>query len=130
KVSYGLDIPAAFEEMAERVPIQDLGYVAMAIQIQQESGGNLVESLSKLSTVIRGRFRMFRKVKALTAEGRFSAWFLSVFPFALIFIIQLIKPDYYTQVMNLPVFPYLVGVTVILLTVNVIAMRIITKLKV
>src|SRR5262245_26153561 len=116
--------------MAGLVPVQDLGYVAMAIQIQQESGGNLVESLSKLSTVIRGRFRMFRKVRALTAEGRFSAWFLSVFPVALIFIVQLIKPDYYTQVMDIPVFPYLVAATLILLIINVVAMRMITNLKV
>jgi len=130
KVSYGLDIPASFQEMADRVPLQDLGYVSMAIQIQQESGGNLVESLAKLSAVIRGRFRMFRKVKALTAEGRFSAWFLSAFPFALILIVQMIKPDYYTQVMDVPVFPYLVVATVILLSINVIAMRIITKIKV
>ena len=130
QVSYGQEIPAAFAAMAERVPLQDLGYLSMAIQIQQESGGNLVESLAKLSTVIRGRFRMFRKVKALTAEGRFSAWFLSLFPFALIVIIQLIKPDFYTQVMNIPVFPYLVGITLVLLTINVIAMRIITKIKV
>ena len=130
KVSYGLDIPTAFQEMADRVPVQDLGYVAMAIQIQQESGGNLVESLAKLTAVIRGRFRMFRKVKALTAEGRFSALFLSGFPFALILIVQLIKPDYYTQVMDIPVFPYLVAATIILLTINVIAMRIITNLKV
>jgi tight adherence protein B len=130
QVTYGQDIPAAFAAMAERVPLQDLGYVSMAIQIQQESGGNLVESLAKLSTIIRGRFRMFRKVKALTAEGRFSAWFLSVFPLALIFIVQLIKPDYYTQVMDLPVFPYLVGATVILMVINVIAMRIVTNLKV
>ena len=130
KVSYGLDIPTAFQEMADRVPVQDLGYVAMAVQIQQEAGGNLVESLTKLSAVIRGRFRMFRKVKALTAEGRFSAWFLSMFPVALILIVQLIKPDYYTQVMDIPVFPYLVAATVILLTINVIAMRVITNIKV
>ena len=80
--------------------------------------------------MIRGRFRMFRKVKALTAEGRFSAWFLSFFPFTLIFIIQLIKPDHYTQVMDIPVFPYLVAATFILLTINIIAMRIITNIKV
>src|SRR5258706_1387202 len=108
EISYGQDIPTAFANMSERVPLADLGYLTMAIQIQQESGGNLVESLAKLSTVIRERFRMFRKVKALTAEGRFSAWFLSFFPFFLIFAIQLIKPAYYTQVMGLPVFPYLV----------------------
>src|SRR5262245_61426617 len=130
QITYGQEIPAAFAAMSERVPLQDLGYLSMAIQIQQESGGNLVESLSKLAGVIRGRFRMFRKVKALTAEGRFSAWFLSLFPFVLIFVIQLIKPDYYTQVMNIPAFPYLVMVTIILLLINVIAMRVITKIKV
>jgi tight adherence protein B len=102
----------------------------MAVQIQQESGGNLVESLAKLSTVIRGRFRMFRKVKALTAEGRFSAWFLSLFPIALVFLVLLAKPDYYSQVMDVPSFPYLLGLTLGLLAINVIAMRIITKIRV
>jgi tight adherence protein B len=130
EVSYGQDIPTAFAKMAERVPLPDLGYLTMAIQIQQESGGNLVESLAKLSTVIRERFRMFRKVKALTAEGRFSAWFLSVFPFFLVFGITFVKPDYYTQVMDIPVFNQLVMVTIVLLIINVIAMRIITSLKV
>ena len=130
QVTYGQDIPAAFAAMAERVPLQDLGYLSMAIQIQQESGGNLVESLTKLSTVIRSRFRMFRKVKALTAEGRFSAWFLSFFPIALVLLILLAKPDYYTQVMTVPSFPYLLGVTLGLLAINVIAMRIVTKIRV
>jgi tight adherence protein B len=129
-VSYGQDIPTAFIKMAERVPLPDLGYLSMAIQIQQESGGNLVESLAKLSTVIRERFRMFRKVKALTAEGRFSAWFLSMFPFVLIPIITFIKPDYYTSVMDIPVFNTLVMVTIVLLIINIIAMRVITNLKV
>jgi tight adherence protein B len=130
QVTYGQDIPAAFAAMAERVPLQDLGYLSMAVQIQQESGGNLVESLAKLSTVIRGRFRMFRKVKALTAEGRFSAWFLSLFPIALVFLVLLAKPDYYSQVMDVPSFPYLLGLTLGLLAINVIAMRIITKIRV
>jgi tight adherence protein B len=130
EVSYGQDIPTAFGKMIERVPVADLGYLSMAVQIQQESGGNLVESLAKLSTVIRERFRMFRKVKALTAEGRFSAWFLSIFPLVLVFGIQLVKPDYYTQVMDVPIFPQLVAATVILLMINVVAMRVITNIKV
>ena len=130
EISYGQDIPTAFAKMAERMPVPDLGYFAMAVQIQQESGGNLVESLAKLCAVIRERFRMFRKVKALTAEGRFSAWFLSVFPFVLVLGIQLIKPDYYTQVMDLPIFPQLVAATFFLLGVNIVAMRVITNIKV
>jgi tight adherence protein B len=69
-------------------------------------------------------------VKALTAEGRFSAWFLSIFPLMLVLIIQLVKPDYYTQVMDVPIFPQLVAATIILLAINVVAMRVITTIKV
>ena len=130
QTSYGQDIPSALAEMAERIDIPDLRYLVMAVQIQQDSGGNLVESLSKLSGVIRERFRMYRKVKALTAEGRFSALFLSVFPFALIPIVMLIKPDYYTQVMDYQYFPHAVAAAVVLLFVNIVAMRVITALKV
>jgi len=73
---------------------------------------------------------MFRKIKALTAEGRFSAWFLSIFPFAIAVVITLIKPDYFTQVMDFGIFWDLVGATVFLLAVNVVAMRTITNIKV
>jgi tight adherence protein B len=130
EVSYGMDITTAFEKMAERVPVPDLGYLTMAVQIQQESGGNLIEALAKLGSVIRDRFRMFRKVKAITAEGRFSAWFLSLFPVVLVGGVQLVKPDFYTQVMDFPYFPHLVVATVILLLINVFAMRVITNIKV
>jgi tight adherence protein B len=130
EVSYGQDIPTALANMAKRVPVPDLQYMVMAVQIQQESGGNLVESLSKLCGVIRDRYRMFRKVKALTVEGRFSAWFLSLFPVVIIFGIQAVKPDFYTKVMDFRFFPHLVVLTVILLLVNVIAMRIVTTIKV
>jgi tight adherence protein B len=130
EVSYGMDISTAFAKMAERMPAPDLGYLTMAVQIQQESGGNLIEALAKLGAVIRERFRMFRKVKAITAEGRFSAWFLSLFPVVLVGGIQLVKADFYTQVMDYAYFPHLVVATVILLLINVIAMRVITSIKV
>lgn len=130
EVSYGQDIATAITNLSKRVPVADLRYLAMAVQIQQESGGNLVESLSKLCAVIRERYRMYRKVKALTAEGRFSAWFLALFPVVMIMGIQAVKPDFYTNVMDFPYFPHLVVLTIVLLGVNVIAMRIVTTIKV
>lgn len=130
QVNFGRDVSSTLVEMTRRMGSSDLSYVAMAVQIQQESGGNLVESLSKLADVVRDRFRMFRKVKAITAEGRFSAWMLSLFPIGLIAAIQAVKPDYYTQVMDYPYFPYLVGVVVVMLILNVIAMRVLTTLEV
>jgi tight adherence protein B len=129
-VTYGKPIPMVFAEMRKRVNVPDLAYLAMAVQIQQESGGNLAESLSKLSAVIRDRARMFRKVKALTAEGRFSAWALSFFPLGIAGMIQLIQPNYFTRVADFAYFPHLVVAAVIMLVLNVVMMQVITSLKV
>lgn len=129
-VGYGLSVPDAFRAMIERVPVADLGYLMVAVQIQQEAGGNLVESLSKLATVIRERFRMFRKVKAITAEGRLSAWLLSFFPVLIGVGITVAKPDYYSKVMDFPYFNTLAALTVVMLIVNLLVMVFITKLKV
>lgn len=131
QINYGRDAASTIAEMRSRLGgAGDLGYVAIAVQIQQETGGNLAESLAKLGSVIRERFRMFRKVKAITAEGRFSAWMLSLFPLAIAGAIMLVRPNYYSQVMDFPYFPHLVTLVVLLLAINVVAMRILTTLKV
>jgi tight adherence protein B len=62
------------------------------------SGGNLGEILQNLSTVIRQRFKMRRKVKALAAEGRMSAIMLSSLPIGVFFMIHLVSPDFYGSV--------------------------------
>jgi tight adherence protein B len=130
QASYGKSIPLALEEMQARVPVRDLDYLIVAVQTQQESGGNLVESLGKLSLVIRDRFRMFRKARAITSEGRISAWLLSFFPFLIVGGVLLAKPDYYSQVMNYPHFTGLLVLTLVMLAVNIFAMRILTNLKI
>jgi len=130
KVSYGLTIPDAFREMAERVPLADLGYLIAAVQIHEEAGGNLVESLSKLAGVIRERFRMFRKVKAITAEGRFSAWLLSFFPVLSGIGVLLVKPDYFNNIAGYSYFPYLVAAVAVMLVLNIVVMLTITKIRV
>jgi len=130
KVTYGLTIPEAFKEMHERVPLPDLGFLIVAFQIQSESGGNLVESLAKLANVIRDRFRMFRKVKSMTAEGRLSAWLLSIFPGAIGLAISVVRPGYYDNISQVPYFSVIAVVTVLFLILNVVVMVIITKMRV
>lgn len=130
KVSYGLSVPDAFREMSERVPLADLRYLIAALQIQEEAGGNLIESLTKLCGVIRERFRMFRKVKAVTAEGRMSAWLLSSFPFLIAIGIKMVKPDYFDHALETERFPIIAVVTGILLVINIVVMNAITKIKV
>lgn len=123
EVTYGLDLQEAIDNMNERIDLPDLRYMTVAISIQHNSGGNLAEILAGLSKVIRDRFQMFRKVKAVSAEGRLSAVFLSVFPFVLATLLWLINPTYYSQVADDPMFPFLAGMTVVLLVVNIFVMR-------
>lgn len=97
EMTYGLDLHGALENLRRRVRLQDLDYMVVAITIQHETGGNLAEVLSNLSRVIRDRFRMFQKIKALSAEGRLSAWVISVLPFFVAIIINIINPNYFGQ---------------------------------
>ena len=62
--------------------------------MQKETGGNLAEVLEQISKVVRGRFRLHRKVKTLTAEGRMSAWVLATVPMILFATIWTTTPDY------------------------------------
>lgn len=128
--AYGRDMGEAIQDMAERLDLQDMRFLAVAVTIQQQAGGNLAEILSGLSAVIRSRFRLFRKVKAITAEAKWSGKFLSAFPILALFAIQMIKPDYYDEAMKHPYFipaALLVGV---LLVINLIIMRILVDIKV
>jgi tight adherence protein B len=73
-----------------------------SILVQKETGGNLTELLSKISEVIRGRFKLNRKIKTLSAEGRMSAWVLTLIPFILFVMIMISTPDYLTILTDSP----------------------------
>lgn len=128
--TYGRDIGDALKHMAERLDMQDLRFLAVAVAIQQQAGGNLAEILDGLAKVIRARFRLFRRVKAITAEAQWSGKFLSGFPLACLIFIQVAKPDYYDEVLDHPWFIPACFIVGIMLTLNMIVMRILTNIKV
>lgn len=98
ELTYGLDLEAAMQNLHRRVGQQDLGLLVAAIGLQGKTGGNLAEILGNLSSVIRDRLRMRLKVKALSAEARFSALVLSLLPFVIFAILAVIAPNYYGDV--------------------------------
>jgi tight adherence protein B len=100
ELTYGLDLETALVNLRSRVGQIDLGLVVLAVSIQSKMGGNLAEILSNLSRVIRSRFRLRRKAKSLSAEGRFSAIALSLIPLILFAILWVIAPTYYGLVWN------------------------------
>lgn len=104
EMTYGLDLREALSNVQERIQVPDFGYFVVAVNVQHESGGNLAEVLASLSKVIRGRFRMFRKIRALASEGRFSAKILGALPFVFASITFSMQPDYYLSVSDEPMF--------------------------
>ena len=128
--AYGRDVGDALKEMAERLDMQDLRFLAVAVTIQQQSGGNLAEILAGLAKVIRARFRLFRRVKAITAEAKWSGKFLSAFPLMALVVINVGDPHYYDEVRDHPYFIPACFVVGIFLTVNLLVMRVLTDIKV
>ena len=128
--AYGRDVGEALKEMAERLDMQDMRFLAVAVTIQQQAGGNLAEILAGLAKVIRARFRLFRRVKAITAEAKWSGKFLSAFPLVALVVINLGDPHYYDGVRETDVFiPACIAVGMFL-GVNLFVMRMLTNIKV
>lgn len=98
EITYGADLETAIRDLYFRVGSEDLPLFVTAIAIQSSTGGNLAEILENLSGVIRQRFKMRRKIKALAAEGRASALILSSLPIGIFAAIQFVTPQYYDSV--------------------------------
>jgi tight adherence protein B len=98
EITYGSDLESALRNLYVRLGQDDLPLFVTAVAIQGSTGGNLGEILENLSSVIRDRFKMRRKIRALAAEGRASALILSSLPIAIFLIIQVVAPDFYAHV--------------------------------
>jgi tight adherence protein B len=98
EITYGADLESGLRNLYFRVGQDDLPLFVTAVAIQGTTGGNLGEILQNLSTVIRERFKMRRKIRALAAEARASAMILSSLPIVMFAVIQFVTPDFYASV--------------------------------
>jgi tight adherence protein B len=129
-INYGLDVKQAFMNLLERMPNMTLMTLVTAVVVQRETGGNLAETLSNISGVIRGRFRFSRRVKTLSAEGRLSAWILAMIPFFLFVVIMLTTPSYLPILMQEPAGLKIVAVSFFLQVVGILWLRRILRIEV
>lgn len=109
EITYGSTMIAALEGLNERVGHEDLPLFVTAVAIQNTTGGNLREILDGLSQVIRERQKLRRKVRAISVEGRMSAYILSAVPVLLVLALTFLVPEYYGSVMDEPLTWYLVA---------------------
>ena len=90
----GRDLGDSLDEVAARMGSDDFTWIAQAIAIHREVGGNLAEVLDAVGQTIRERNAIRRQVKALSAEGKLSALVLGGLPFAIIAFLSLTNPAY------------------------------------
>jgi len=90
----GLSPELAMRDLARRTGLLEVKIFVLALLIQQQAGGNLAELLDKLSAIIRERFRVRGKIRALTAEGRMQAAVLLALPPALFLLILVLNRQY------------------------------------
>lgn len=93
--NYGMPMPDALREFAQRIPLLDARFFVTAVLIQRDSGGNLAEVLDNLASVIRDRFRVKRQIRVISAHARLTGWVLIGVPPTLAFALFLINPGHW-----------------------------------
>jgi tight adherence protein B len=96
EIQLGKDVRSSLANLAYRVDAPDLPFFVVAVTMQQETGSNLAEVLGNLSGVIRERFKLYGKVRGLTAMGRASANLLAGWPAVMVGSLYAVNPDYIT----------------------------------
>ncbi len=124
EIGFGQDVTTAVVNLHRRVGQDDLLFLVTAVSVQSQTGGNLAEVLARLATLMRQRSTLQLKVRALSAEGRLSAWFLSAMPFILYGAVRLLSKDYFGELAGSPALvPALVYGGVSLIVSNFVIYR-------
>jgi tight adherence protein B len=130
EINFGVAVPAALTNLANRVPQPDMRHFVIAVLIQRESGGNLTELLANISTLIRERIKLLLKIRVLSAEGKLSAWILCILPFVLAGIINLINPKFMSVLWIDPLGLKLIYAALIFMGIGALWMRKIIRIRV
>lgn len=92
--SLGMSLDDALKDMAGRIESTDFAFFVTAVLIQRQTGGDLSEVLSNISSMVRQRIRLANHVKAKTAEGRFTGYILTAFPGVMFLLVSFMNPEY------------------------------------
>jgi tight adherence protein B len=126
----GLPIEVALQKLAKRVPSLDVHFFVSAVLLQKRTGGNLAEILDKLAYVIRERFKLRGRIRAVSAHGRMTATALSLIPIAVAVLMFYTNPDYVKFFFTDDVGNIMLGAAVALQVIGYFIMQQIVKIEV
>jgi tight adherence protein B len=128
--SLGLPIREALLNLVSRVPTDDVRFLATAILVQKETGGNLAEIMDKAASVMRERMRLKGQLRVYTAQGRLTGWFLCFLPFFVFGLLSFVNRDYERQLWTSPIGVRLIYGALTLMALGIFTIRKIINLKV
>jgi tight adherence protein B len=126
----GLPVEVALQKLAKRVPSLDVHFFVSAVLLQKRTGGNLAEILDKLAYVIRERFKLRGRIRAVSAHGRMTATALSCIPVAVAILMFYTNPDYVTFFFTDDVGNMMMGAAIFLQLVGYLIMKKIVNIEV
>jgi tight adherence protein B len=126
----GLPIEVALQKLAKRVPSLDVHFFVSAVLLQKRTGGNLAEILDKLAYVIRERFKLRGRIRAVSAHGKMTATALSLIPVAVAVLMFYTNPDYVKFFFTDDVGQIMLGSAVVLQLIGYGIMQKIVKIEV
>ena len=130
EANLGLPIEVALQGLAKRVPSLDVHFFVSAVLLQKRTGGNLAEILDKLAYVIRERFKLRGRIRAVSAHGRMTATSLSCIPIAVSVLMFYTNPTYVKFFFEDQVGNIMMGVAIALQLVGYLIMKKIVNIEV
>jgi len=130
EINFGMDVDRAMANLQNRVDVTDLKFFIVSINIQRETGGNLAEIISNIASLVRERFVLFGKIKVLSAEGRISAILLASLPFFISGALYMLNPEYMSRLWTTELGRTMTWGAIIAMSVGIVVMRKMVKIKV
>ncbi len=119
----GLSVPEACTRMMLTMPLSEVNFFSIVITIQAQAGGNLSESLSNLSRVLRDRRKMRSKVQALSMEAKASAAIIGALPFIVALLVYMTSPNYIMILFTDPRGHLILGASGVWMSIGILVMR-------
>jgi tight adherence protein B len=122
-IKLGQPMADALQRMSDRLPSPEFRYFTIVLGTQQTTGGNLAETLAKLSDVLRQRKKMKDKVQAMSSEAKASAGIIGSLPLFVMAALSFLATDYVALLFTTQTGNFLLAISVVIMGTGVLVMR-------
>ena len=128
--SLGLPLRDAMLNLVERVPRDDMRFLATAVLLQKETGGNLAQILDKTAALARERARLRGQLRIYTAQGRITGWILCIAPFIMFGLISMVNWNYEKILFTEPIGLKIIYIGMVMMVIGILVIRKIIDIKI